>query len=177
MIKKVIGVILLSSLLLVVILQLLERNPATENSSKELNNTGEPKVGSKAPDFKLKTLNGVTVRLSNLKGKKVIVNFWATWCHPCNVEIPEINKFYKVKSNDVVILGVNVDPYSDVKGFVKKNKITFPILLDKEDKVNEQYSVITIPTTFFINAKGIIQNIYSGEMSFEVMKSYSSELK
>ena len=99
-------------------------------------------VGAKAPDFELKTLTGETIKLSNLKGKKVMLNFWATWCPPCKAEMPAMEQFSKQMDKDIVILAVNIDPQLDVQGFVDENKITFPIPLDVDDKVNETYQVL-----------------------------------
>ncbi|MEH7109626.1 redoxin domain-containing protein, partial [Bacillus sp. JJ1764] len=106
-------------------------------------------VGSKAPDFELKTLTGETVKLSELKGKKVMLNFWATWCPPCKAEMPDMEKFHSEVGDKVTILAVNIDPQLDVKGFVNEYKITFPILLDTDDGVNGKYQVLSIPTTYF----------------------------
>jgi peroxiredoxin len=177
MLKKAVVAILLITLFSVAIVKAVESKKEPENTSQEKANIKGIKIGSIAPDFELKTLNGEMVKLSNLKGKKVMVNFWATWCHPCKIEMPEMEEFHNGTAKDVVILAVNIDPYSDVKGFADKNNITFPILLDDEDKVNQLYQVMNIPTTYFIDSKGIIQNKYIGSMNTEIMKSFSNKLK
>jgi peroxiredoxin len=180
MVKKVIAAVLLITLLGVAIVQAMDKKAAEpKNTSQDTAASQEEglKVGAKAPDFELKTLTGETVKLSSLKGKKVMLNFWATWCPPCKAEMPEMEKFYMQKDKDLEILAVNIDPQLDVKGFVKKNGITFPILLDADDKVNEIYQILSIPTTYFIDSKGIIQNKFTGSMNFDAMKSYTSNLK
>lgn len=176
MIKKVIAAVALIALLTVAIVQAMDKK-TPEVTNQETTAQDGLAIGAKAPDFELKTLNGDTVKLSELKGKKVMLNFWATWCPPCKAEMPEMEQFSKKIGDDIVILAVNIDPQLDVKGFVDQNHITFPILLDAEDKVNSQYQVLSIPTTYFIDSKGIIQNKFTGSMSLDVMKDYTSKLK
>jgi peroxiredoxin len=177
MVKKVIAAVVLIALLGVAIVQAMDKKAEPENLSQEAANMGGLKVGSKAPDFELKTLAGETVKLSDLKGKKVMLNFWATWCPPCKAEMPAMEEFHKEAGDDVVILAVNIDPHLDVKAFVDENKITFPIPLDEEDKVNEAYQVLSIPTTYFIDTKGNIGNKYIGAMNLDAMKQYTKDLK
>ena len=177
MIKKVIAAVVLVSLLTVAIVQAMDKKTDTPQTATETSAAKEGlSIGAAAPDFQLKTLAGDTVKLSDLRGKKVMLNFWATWCPPCKAEMPEMERFSKQIGDDTVILAVNIDPQLDVQGFVKENKITFPILLDAEDKVNEAYQVLSIPTTYFINSKGIIQNKYTGSMKIDIMKKYTQQL-
>lgn len=178
MVKKVIAAVVLITLLTVAIVQAMDKKTESDTTSQTTtaNNDGL-KIGAKAPDFELKTLSGETVKLSSLKGKKVMLNFWATWCPPCKAEMPDMEKFYKEPGKDVVILAVNIDPQLDVKGFVKQYGITFPILLDEKDEVNESYQILSIPTTYFINSNGVIQNKYTGAMSLDSMKQFTSKLK
>ena len=177
MVKKVIAVVVLIALLGVAIVQAMDKKAEPENVSQEAANMGGLKVGAKAPDFELKTLAGDTVKLSDFKGKKVMLNFWATWCPPCKAEMPAMEEFHKEAGDDVVILAVNIDPHLDVKAFVDENGITFPIPLDEEDIVNETYQVLSIPTTYFIDTKGNIGNKYIGAMNLDAMKQYTKELK
>jgi peroxiredoxin len=177
MVKKVIAAVVLIALLGVAIVQAMDKKAEPENVSQEAANMGGLKVGAKAPDFELKTLAGDTVKLSDLKGKKVMLNFWATWCPPCKAEMPAMEEFHKEAGEDIVILAVNIDPHLDVKAFVDENKITFPIPLDEEDTVNETYQVLSIPTTYFIDTKGNIGNNYIGAMNLDAMKQYTKELK
>lgn len=177
MVKKVIAVVVLIALLGVAIVQAMDKKAEPENASQEAANMSGLKVGAKAPDFELKTLAGDTVKLSDLKGKKVMLNFWATWCPPCKAEMPAMEEFHKEAGDEVVILAVNIDPHLDVKAFVDENGITFPIPLDAEDKVNETYQVLSIPTTYFIDTKGNIGNKYIGAMNLDAMKQYTKDLK
>jgi peroxiredoxin len=177
MVKKVIAVVALIALLGVAIVQAMDKKAEPENVSQEAANMGGLKVGAKAPDFELKTLSGDAVKLSDLKGKKVMLNFWATWCPPCKAEMPAMEEFHKEAGDEVVILAVNIDPHLDVKAFVDENGITFPIPLDTEDKVNETYQVLSIPTTYFIDTKGNIGNKFIGAMNLDAMKQYTKDLK
>ncbi|WHZ00598.1 redoxin domain-containing protein [Neobacillus sp. YX16] len=177
MVKKVIAVVVLIALLGVAIVQAMDKKAEPENVSQEAANMGGLKVGAKAPDFELKTLSGDTVKLSDLKGKKVMLNFWATWCPPCKAEMPAMEEFHKEAGDEVVILAVNIDPHLDVKAFVDENGITFPIPLDAEDKVNETYQVLSIPTTYFIDTNGNIGNKFIGAMNLDAMKQYTKDLK
>lgn len=176
MVKKVIAVVVLIALLGVAIVQAMDKKAEPDIASQEASNMGGLKVGAKAPDFELKTLAGDTVKLSDLKGKKVMLNFWATWCPPCKAEMPAMEEFHKEAGDEVVILAVNIDPHLDVKAFVDENSITFPIPLDAEDKVNETYQVLSIPTTYFIDTKGNIGNKYIGAMNLDAMKQYTKDL-
>ena len=115
-------------------------------------------IGKSAPDFELTKLDGTNVKLSDLKGKKVILNFWATWCGPCQQEMPDMEAFYKEHKENVEILAVNYTPSEKVgeekvSNFIKEKGITFPVLLDKNIDVTTAYKVITIPTSYFIDTK------------------------
>lgn len=180
MVKKVIGAVVLVTLLTVMIVQAMEKKAEPQNQTQTTETASQKnglEVGSKAPDFELKTLSGETFKLSNFKGKKVMLNFWATWCPPCKAEMPEMEQFYKQANQDITILAVNLDPENDVKGFISKNGITFPILMDTQDQVNRTYQIISIPTTYFIDGKGVIQNKFTGAMQLDMMKQFASQLK
>ncbi|MED1471183.1 redoxin domain-containing protein [Bacillus salipaludis] len=176
MVKKVIAAVVLITLLTVAIVQAMDKKAEPESKTTQTSASDGLEVGAKAPDFELKTLAGDKIKLSDLRGKKVMLNFWATWCPPCKAEMPAMEKFYKQKDKDLVILAVNIDPQLDVKGFVNKNKITFPILLDTDDQVNETYQILSIPTTYFINTKGIIENKFTGGMELAQMKQLANKL-
>jgi peroxiredoxin len=180
MVKKIIAAVLLLGLLTVAIVQAVDKKaetPKKNNSDTAETQAQGLKIGDKAPDFELKTLTGETVKLSSYKGKKVMLNFWATWCPPCKAEMPEMEQFYKQSNNDVVILAVNIDTQNDVKGFADKNGITFPILMDTDNQVNSTYQIISIPTTYFIDRNGVIKNKYTGSMKLDMMKQFTDELK
>ncbi|MFD6507926.1 MULTISPECIES: TlpA family protein disulfide reductase [unclassified Bacillus (in: firmicutes)] len=140
-------------------------------------------VGKSAPDFELTKLDGTNVKLSDLKGKKVILNFWATWCGPCQQEMPDMEAFYKEHKENVEILAINYTPSEKgggeekVRNFAKEKGITFPILLDKNIDVTTAYKVITIPTSYFIDTKGVIQDKFIGPMTQKEMEKRIEKLK
>ncbi|MGE8077465.1 thiol-disulfide oxidoreductase ResA [Peribacillus loiseleuriae] len=127
------------------------------------------KVGSVAPDFSLKNLNGTEKTLTDYRGKGVLINFWATYCPPCKKEMPYLeNAYQKYKEQGVEILAVNVtEPTRLVNQFISQKNITFPILLDRDGLVLDKYQVQNLPITFFINSKGEIMNKVSGELTEE----------
>lgn len=120
-----------------------------------------PQVGYLAPDFALPNLNGKTVRLSDFRGKKgVFINFWATWCPPCRLEMPTMEKVYQeYRSRGLEILAVSIDvrPKSVVKNFMQEFRLTFPALLDPEGEVLYRYRLFSIPGSFLIDKEGIIR--------------------
>ncbi|GGA71984.1 peroxiredoxin family protein [Ornithinibacillus halotolerans] len=128
-------------------------------------------VGNKAPDFQLQTLTGDTVKLSDFRGNRVMINFWATWCPPCRAEMPDMEKFHQDK--DVVILAVNLTDtetsLEDVDKFSDEYKLTFPVLLDENLDVATLYMVQPIPTTYMVDSEGIISYKAFGAMNYDLM--------
>lgn len=128
-----------------------------------------------APDFELKTLNGERVKLSDFKGKKVLINFWATWCPPCVEEMPAMQEFHDehAAKEGVVILAVNAtDKESNidtVKRFVHEFGISFPILLDDNGDVLLNYEVLTLPTSLIIDEGGMVVEQLLGPITEEVL--------
>jgi peroxiredoxin len=130
--------------------------------------------GKIAPDFELKTIGGKTIKLSELKGKKVILNFWATWCPPCKTEMPHMQSFYEeAAGSDIEVLAVNLTAGEKnqqvVETFADEYGISFPILLDEDGQTSGMYRVVTIPTTYMIDSNGIIQEKIVGPMNKEMM--------
>ncbi|WP_213194809.1 TlpA disulfide reductase family protein [Desulfuromonas sp. AOP6] len=126
---------------------------------------GRVVVGSVAPDFTLKNLDGESVSLSQFRGKVVFLNFWASWCPPCREEMPSMERLNEVfGSSDFVMLAVNVedDGQRSVPEWLKKNPYTFPILLDPQGQEKMRYGVTAIPETFLINKKGVVVDRFLG---------------
>lgn len=136
-----------------------------------------PVVDAPAPDFTLTALSGGEVTLSDLKGKVVLVNFWATWCGPCEAEMPAIEARYKLyKESGLEVLAVNLDETeAEIRPFVERLGLTFPILLDPGGVVNEQYRVRGYPTTFIVGRDGIILAQKVGYMTDGQLDTYLSE--
>jgi peroxiredoxin len=165
MVKKVVAAVVLVALFAVAMVHAMDKEDTKPKEQKV-----GIEVGNTPPNFELKTLTGESVKLSDYKGKKVMLNFWATWCPPCKAEMPEMQKFYEANKEKVEILAVNMDPDNDVAGFVKNGGFTFPILLDEENDVNRDYGIVSIPTTFFIDEQGIISHKITGQMKLEDME-------
>ncbi|EEL86816.1 thiol:disulfide interchange protein [Bacillus cereus] len=164
--------------------QVVQERPAkSEAAMKEMIARNGIEIGKSAPDFELTKLDGAKVKLSDLKGKKVILNFWATWCGPCQQEMPDMEAFYKEHKENVEILAINYTPSEKgggeekVRNFAKEKGITFPILLDKNIDVTTAYKVITIPTSYFIDTKGVIQDKFIGPMTQKEMEKRVAKLK
>lgn len=126
-----------------------------------------PRQGFKAPAFTLSTLSGDPISLDALRGKAVILNLWTTWCAFCETEMPAFQNSYEMlqPQNEVVILAVNStsqDTLTAVQQFVERKGLTFPIPLDTDGQVTRLYQVRALPTTFFIDRQGIIQDIVIG---------------
>jgi peroxiredoxin len=118
--------------------------------------------GNLAPEFTLNDLNDNEVNLSDFRGKIVVVNFWATWCEPCKDELP----FFQAISDNWTILAINKkEGEGAVFSFISGEEYTFTVLLDSAGEVNTLYNVDTLPTTFFIDAEGIIREIKEGSFS------------
>ena len=134
---------------------------------------------TKAPDFTLPDLNGKAFSLSELEGKVVILNFWATWCPPCVMEIPHFIDLYKeYKGQGLEVVGVSMDRggVKVVKSFVKKNEMTYPVVIGNQ-KVAEDYGGIRgIPTTFVIDHHGYIVKKFVGYRNKEVFESIIQQL-
>lgn len=150
---------------------------AATNTSQldELENQGL-KIGETAPDFTLTSLEGQEMSLSDFRGKKVVLNFWASWCGPCRKEMPDMQKFYDAyKDKNVEVVAVNLTHFErkreHVDEFVKEYGLTFPIPLDVEKQQYDAYKVITIPTTYFLDEKGVIQQKHLGPMTYEFMEN------
>jgi peroxiredoxin len=126
-----------------------------------------PVVGAIPPEFKLFNLEGKEVSLSSFRGQPIVINFWATWCGPCRVEMPAIqSRFEKYKQQGLVILAVDFDePREVVAGFRDEFGLTFEILLDPGADVQKLYRNRTYPTTFFIDPEGVIQVQHFGPMT------------
>ena len=156
--------------ILVIILALtLVSGLATVGCSVGFSPAQGPQVGKLAPDFQLQSLDGQTVSLSDLRGKPVLINFWASWCGPCRFEMPLLQEIFEEKEwsdKGLVILAINLgeDP-SRVERFMKSYGFSFLTLLSAGQDVALEYNIRSIPATFFIDKEGIIQDIKVGVFS------------
>ncbi len=135
--------------------------PGTKNNA-----VPAPQVGFLAPDFTLKTPLGESFTLSELRGRPVIVNLWATWCPPCRAEMPALQKLYdEYRDRGLIVLAVNATQQDDVQAiapFVEKYHLTFPILLDETGLAARAYQLRSLPSSYFIGRDGTIREIVVG---------------
>lgn len=182
--KKVFGLVVVTILVAIMVTQVVKGNlekdaklpeEALGTSVDILPESGLEK-GKTPPDFEVKTLDGESVKLSDLKGKKVLLNFWASWCPPCKAEMPHMQNFYEDYAEDknVEILAVNLTDQEyggieDAREFVKAYGLTFPIPTDQDGSLGLNYEILTIPTTYVIDTAGLIQHKIVGPMDEQMM--------
>ena len=128
-----------------------------------------PAVGMQAEDFQLADLDGKTQSLSQYRGKIVLVNFWATWCKPCTTEMPAMQKIYdKLRDKGFVVLAVNeLEDEAKVREHIATYKHTFPVLLDRDNTVANQFGVFGLPVSVFIDQEGRVQEYVKGGLLTE----------
>jgi peroxiredoxin len=127
-------------------------------------------VGLRAPDIALPLLTGETINLASLKGKVVLVNFWATWCGPCLMEMPSMQRLYQQYQRDnfeILAVATDFEGAPIVKPYVNRLRLTFPILLDPQMQVNDLYKVTGIPTSLIIDRDGIITHKFFGSENWD----------
>lgn len=131
-----------------------------------------PREGFLAPDFTLQRLEGDSMTLSELSGKVVVLNFWASWCPPCRAEMPALQRVYQdERERGLEILAVNTtyqDSEIEMIDFRDRNNLSFPILIERTGEVARQYQIRAMPTTFFIDRQGVIRSVILGGPISEV---------
>ena len=181
--KQKIGLLLVIGLIVLLISNIVVEK-IEEN--KQINSKGYEDIGINkgqlAPDITLTTLDGEEVKLSDFRGKNVVLNFWATWCPPCRAEMPHMQSYYeenKEKQN-LEIIGFNMtfsgDSIEKVEQFVASYKLTFPIFTTFDESVIDQYGVMTMPSTYFIDEDGRIHSIYRGPLDEESLAFYIEDM-
>jgi len=128
-----------------------------------------PEVGMQVEDFQLADLDGKTQSLSQYRGKVVLVNFWATWCKPCTTEMPAMQTTYdKLREKGFVVLAINeLEDDAKVREHIKQYGHTFPVLMDRDNKVANQFGVFGLPVSVFIDQQGRVQEYIKGGLLTE----------
>ena len=137
-----------------------KRNSASAKGAGDKITEGAFK-GKPAPDFALQTLDGQTLKLSDLRGKAVVLNFWATWCSPCKAEMPwfvDFQKQYSAQGLQIVGVAMDDSAKDDIEKFAKQMGVNYPVVLGKESLADQYGGVEFLPTTFYIDRSGNIQD-------------------
>jgi cytochrome c biogenesis protein CcmG, thiol:disulfide interchange protein DsbE len=150
--------------------------PASDEIAQAGNVPVAPKVGSPAPDFELERLSGEPLKLADLYGQPVVINFWATWCIPCEIEMPLLQDRFE-KNPSLRVLAVNfAEPDADVQAFVDQHGLTFDVLLDPRAIVQSAYRVRGYPTTYFIDSEGVVQAVHIGILLDNQLDGYLEDI-
>jgi cytochrome c biogenesis protein CcmG/thiol:disulfide interchange protein DsbE len=132
-----------------------------------------PRIGSAIPAFELSDLEGKKKSNLDFQGRPVIINFWATWCGPCKLEMPILQKIRQEYDGKISLVAVNFEePRETVKQFLTQNKIEVPVLLDETGSMANSYGIHAFPVTYFIDAKGVIKSMHIGQLDKEMVKTY-----
>ena len=148
------------------------RNEDKINENASINKNEQQQQLKKAPDFELKTLDGETVKLSDYKGKVVILDFWATWCGPCRRGVPDLVDIQSQFNDDIIIIGISLDQQNtlnQLQPFIDNYNINYPVVLWNEKVISDYGNISAIPTSFIINQDGEIVNKFVGLMPKEII--------
>nr|WP_300094362.1 TlpA disulfide reductase family protein [Sedimentibacter sp.] len=166
-------------LILAIILALItagcsDKKSAAENEKTSTEQQEKPQTSEDAiiaPDFELESLDGTTIKLSEMRDKNVIINFWATWCGYCVIEMPDLQKLQETHKDDLLVLTVNVGESKEtVQKFMEENKLNLTVVLDKDMAVSNNYGIRSYPTTIAVNKKGEAVRGYVGMLTYEQME-------
>ena len=128
-------------------------------------------IGELAPDFTGTTLEGKTLTLSDFRGEIVLVNDFATWCGPCQAETPYLVEVYNAEEGEIVIIGLNLqEGESKVAEYKEQYNIPYPLVLDPEGELTELYRPIGLPTSWFIDADGVVRYVHAGPMTTAMLE-------
>lgn len=170
------GNMMSAAIALSLIVVLVQNNlPSQDDYGDDTQRTTGVRIGHIAADFTLTALDGTTVQLSDYRGKRVLLNFWATWCPPCKAEMPHLEKFWQeAQQQGIVVLGINLTDtersVDHVASFVTERDLTVPVVLDQGGYVRDLYRVRAYPTSFIVDSNGVIRGVYQGAIDYETMR-------
>jgi len=178
-------IILVTGILVGIVLGLMAISVIRQNQDtfkisqliEDVESPENPVIGAPAPEFELTSLSGEQIHLGKFRGQVVLVNFWATWCGPCRVEMPVFQSRFEKYSDELAILVVNVqeDP-EDVQDFMNELELTFDAFLDPGERVYRQYLVTGLPTSYLIDRDGILRIQHIGVMTEGQLDGYLADV-
>jgi peroxiredoxin len=138
------------------------------------NNAAQPDAGHPAPDFVIHLPDGSTTSLAAYRGRPVVINFWATWCPPCRLEMPElIRAFERYHDQGLVVLAINdAEAHEQVAAFVREFGLTMPVIIDPRGEVMQAYKTNALPSTFFIDRRGVVRVRWIGVLTPDVLEQH-----
>jgi peroxiredoxin len=173
-----VAVLILGNLFIVATRVRPQRTTAAPTAASDGVMAPAPRADHPAPDFTLSSLDGTRVALSDLKGQVLLINVWATWCPPCRGEMPAIQAAYeRYHDQGFTVAAVNFqeDP-SAVATFMREHQLTFPALLDADGQVSRAYQAVSLPSSFFVDRRGVIRAVYHGPMPRSIIAGTVEQL-
>ncbi len=177
--KLIIGVIagFVLGIILINMISRLDSPQKISNLIGDQDSWTKIQIDAFAPDFILESISGEWIQLSELRGKVVIIIFWATWCGPCRVEMPAFQSRYESFSKELVVLAINEqDTLEDIREFMEELGLSFYALIDVDGSAHRDYVVRGFPTTFLVDAEGILQIQHIGVMTENQLDDYLAEV-
>lgn len=152
-------------------------NGDTSTGAGDKTAASELAIGLEAPDFTLINLDGEEVSLSDFREKIVLINFWASWCQYCHMEMPDLNMLHN-NNDDVVILAVNVEESEEtVRKYIEENQLDFEVVLDRDGAISRQYLTSGLPNSYFVDPEGIFLGRFPGMMTAEQMDGVINNIR
>jgi cytochrome c biogenesis protein CcmG/thiol:disulfide interchange protein DsbE len=146
------------------------RTPAVDTSDI----TSSPLLGKPAPALDVAGFDGAPVSLAALRGKPALLNFWATWCGPCKEELPLLQRFADAQHGRWTVLGVDeLESASDVRAFAQSLHVAYPLALDRDGAAGQRYRVGGLPSTFILDAQGIVRAVHLGPLTADLLAGYA----
>lgn len=159
--RRIVTILIVVAALIAVVWTIVQSNSSSQHSGPS-----KIEVGSVAPDFAAINIAGEKVRLSEYRGKVVLINFWASWCKPCVREMPLIHRVFQSQDKDIETLFINVgEAKGSVNEFMKEQQFTFPVIIDVTGKVSSLYRITGLPATFIIDKTGTFRKVVLGEVT------------